>query len=182
MTEHFLVKTDTASPKRGPNQIFANWTVAERLLAAVAVKIELPPTQHALMCQRKATIEAHLERDGSPLKGHIRLFYQQGSVAIGATVKAKLRDEGFDIDIIVELLHRGNLTPAQVLDLLFQAMRGEPGSRYYDCTVRQSRCVTVHYADGMHLDLSPSVCSPRWSWLRSRSVSLTAIRSGNTLT
>jgi hypothetical protein len=157
MNEHFLVKTDTAPPKGGPNQIIPNWSVAERLLAAVAVKIELPPTQHTLMCQRKATIEAHLERDGSPLKGHIRLFYQQGSVAIGATVKAKLRDEGFDIDIIVELLHLGSLTPAQVLDLLFQAMRGEPGSRYYDCTVRQSRCVTVHYADGMHLDLSPSV-------------------------
>lgn len=157
MTEHFPTKTNTMPMTGEPSQVTPNWSVAERLLAAVAVKIELPPTQHALMCQRKATIEAHLERDGSPLKGHIRLFYQQGSVAIGATIKAKLRDEGFDIDIIVELMHSGSRTPAQVLDLLFQAMRGEPGSRYYDCTVRQSRCVTVHYADGMHLDLSPSI-------------------------
>jgi hypothetical protein len=90
MTEHFLTKKSTTPTQGGLNQIVPHWSVAERLLAAVAVKIELPPTQHTLMCQRKATIETHLEREGSPLKGHIRLFYQQGSVAIGATIKAKL--------------------------------------------------------------------------------------------
>lgn len=131
--------------------------IGERLLVSTAIKIELPPSQHALMVQRKAAIEKHLEREGSALKGLIRLFYQQGSVAIGATIRAKFRQEGFDIDIIVELLERGSLTPAEVLDLLYEAMRGEPGSRYYDCTERQSRCVTVYYADGMHLDLSPAV-------------------------
>ncbi|MFG6082635.1 nucleotidyltransferase [Paracoccus litorisediminis] len=131
--------------------------LGEHLLASTAIKIELPPSQHALMVQRKAAIEKHLEREGSSLRGLIRLFYQQGSVAIGATIRAKFRQEGFDIDIIVELLGRGSLTPAQVLDLLYEAMRGEPGSRYYDCTERQSRCVTVYYADGMHLDLSPAV-------------------------
>ena len=82
------------------------------------------------MVQRKAAIEKHLEREGSPLKGLIRLFYQQGSVAIGATIRAKFRQEGFDIDIIVELLGRGNLTPAQVLDLLYEA-----------CLLYTSRCV-----------------------------------------
>jgi hypothetical protein len=142
-------------PANGNFRPFA--MIGERLLASTAIKIELPPSQHALMVQRKAAIEKHLEREGSPLKGLIRLFYQQGSVAIGATIRAKFRQEGFDIDIIVELLGRGNLTPAQVLDLLYEAMRGDPGSRYYDCTERQSRCVTVYYADGMHLDLSPAV-------------------------
>lgn len=130
-------------------------SVAEQMLAAVAIKIELPPSMHALLAERKAAIEKHLERDGSPLKGKVRLFYQQGSVAIGATIRAKFRFEGFDIDIIVELATSG-LTPWQALELLYQAMRGEPGSRYYDMTERQTRCVTVHYADGMHLDLSPA--------------------------
>jgi len=60
--------------------------------------------------ERKAAIEKHLERDGSPLKGKVRLFYQQGSVAIGATIRAKFRFEGFDIDIIVELVTPG-MTP-----------------------------------------------------------------------
>lgn len=141
-------------------------SLGERLLASTAIKIELPPSQHALMVQRKAAIEKHLEREGSPLKGLIRLFYQQGSVAIGATIKAKSRSEGFDIDIIVELVVSG-LAPGQVLDLLYAAMRGEKGSRYYDCTERQTRCVTVHYGDGMHIDLSPSVLIDEWDPRRS---------------
>ncbi|MEO0486917.1 MAG: nucleotidyltransferase [Pseudomonadota bacterium] len=125
------------------------------MLTAVAIKIELPPSKHALLRERKEAIEKHLERDGSPLKGRVRLFYQQGSVAIGATIRAKFRFEGFDIDIIVELLDQG-LTPFDALNLLYVAMTGEPGSRYYKMTERQTRCVTVHYSDGMHLDLSPS--------------------------
>lgn len=128
----------------------------ERLLAAAAVKIELPPSQHALLADRKAAIEKHLEREDSPLKGLIRLFYQQGSVAIGATIRAKFRFEGFDIDIIVELMV-SRMTPCEILDLLYEAVRGEKGSRYYDMTSRQSRCVTITYADDMHIDLSPSV-------------------------
>jgi hypothetical protein len=130
-------------------------SVAEQMLAAVAIKIELPPSMHALLAERKAAIEKHLERDGSPLKGKVRLFYQQGSVAIGATIRAKFRSEGFDIDIIVEFTTPG-MTPWQALELLYVAMRGERGSRYYDMTERQTRCVTIHYADGMHLDLSPA--------------------------
>lgn len=134
----------------------APWdSISEQMLAAVAIKIELPPSMHALLAERKAAIEKHLERDGSPLKGKVRLFYQQGSVAIGATIRAKFRFEGFDIDIIVELITSG-LTPWQALELLYEAMRGEPGSRYHDMVERQTRCVTVLYADGMHIDLSPA--------------------------
>lgn len=80
--------------------------------------------------------------EGSPLRGLIRLFYQQGSVAIGATIRAKFRFEGFDIDIIVELMVSG-MTPCEVLDLVYKAVRGEKGARYYDMTTRQSRCVTI---------------------------------------
>lgn len=131
-------------------------SLSERLLASVAIKIELPPSQYLLMAKRKQAIENHLQRDGSPLQDKIRIFYQQGSVAIGATIKAKFREDGFDIDIIVELMI-DEITPSEALDLLYEAMRGDAGSRYYDCTERQTRCVTVRYADGMHIDLSPSV-------------------------
>ncbi|WP_412553199.1 nucleotidyltransferase [Shimia sp. MIT1388] len=141
-------------------------SISEQMLAAVAIKIELPPSMHALLSERKAAIEKHLERDGSPLKGKVRLFYQQGSVAIGATIRAKFRFEGFDIDIIVELMTSG-MTPWQALELLYEAMRGQPGSRYYNMTERQSRCVTVHYADGMHLDLSPAELIDEWDARRS---------------
>ena len=131
-------------------------TLAERFLASVAVKIELLPSQQALMVQHKQAIERHLQRNGSPLKDRIRIFYQQGSVAIGATIKAKFRDEGFDIDIIAEL-DVDEIKPAEALDLLYETMRGKPDSRYYECTERQTRCVTVRYKDEMHIDLSPSI-------------------------
>jgi hypothetical protein len=134
----------------------SSWdSIGEQMLAAVAIKIELPPSQHALLAERKSAIERHLEREGSPLRGLVRLYYQQGSVAIGATIRGKLRNEGFDIDIIVELALHG-LSPSVALDLLYEAIRGEKGSRYFSMTERQTRCVTVHYADGMHLDLSPA--------------------------
>lgn len=146
----------------------APWDISEVMLATAAIKVELPPSMHRLLAERKAAIEKHLERDGSPLKDKIRLFYQQGSVAIGATIRARFRSEGFDIDIIVELMTLG-LEPCQALNLLYEAMRGQPGSRYHDKTERQTRCVTVHYEDGMHLDLSPSELidesDPRYSFI-----------------
>ncbi|HRD68113.1 MAG TPA: nucleotidyltransferase [Candidatus Competibacter sp.] len=137
------------------------------MLAATAIKIELPPSQHRLAVERKRALENHLERDGSPLKGLIRIFYQQGSMAIGSTIKAKFRDEGFDIDIMVEMIVGLSAGPCHILNLLHDAVRGEPGSRYFGCTERQTRCVTVYYADGMHLDLTPAVLldalNPRFS-------------------
>jgi hypothetical protein len=44
-----------------------------------------------------------------------------------------------------------------VLDALYRAIRGESGSRYYDNTIRHTRCVCVTYEDGMHVDLTPAV-------------------------
>jgi hypothetical protein len=44
-----------------------------------------------------------------------------------------------------------------VLDALYRAIRGEPGSRYYDKATRHTRCVCVTYEDGMHIDLTPAV-------------------------
>lgn len=138
-----------------PNRKFSE-TIAERLLKLTAVRVELPPSQHRLACERKAAIERHLERDESPLAGRITIFYQQGSMAIGATIRAKRREDGYDIDIVVEVDLPYSIGANDLLDLLYRAVRGERGSRYYDCTARQTRCVTIYYADGMHIDLSPT--------------------------
>jgi hypothetical protein len=48
------------------------------------------------------------------------------------------------------------MAPQQALDLLYKAVRGEKGSRYYGMTERQTRCVTINYQGGMHIDLSPA--------------------------
>ena len=97
------------------------------------------------------------------------LTYAQGSMAYNATIARKLRTDEFDIDLIAQIIVRPGVTAKQVLDELYEAVRGEPGSRYYKMVERRNRCVTVDYADGMHLDITPAVLvegrSPRTSFI-----------------
>jgi hypothetical protein len=129
---------------------------ADILLADVAVRVQLPPSLYEVATERYETIQNWIERDDSPLRGLVLRFYPQGSMAIDATIASKAKNDEFDIDIIAELNLRSDIDPKVVLDLLYQAIRGKPGSRYFDKTRRQTRCVTVDYAD-MHLDLTPVV-------------------------
>lgn len=130
--------------------------VGEILLAETAIRIELPPSLHQLAVDRSEAVQKHTERSDSPLCDHVRWFYPQGSMAIRATIKARRSEDGFDIDIVAELILPPGLTPAQILDLLFEAINGPPGSKYHGMVERQTRCVTVYYADGMHLDITPA--------------------------
>ena len=98
-----------------------------------------------------------IDRPGSPLHGLVALMYPQGSMAIGATIARASDREEYDIDVIVALLIARDSDPEVVLDALYHAIRGEPGSRYYDKTTRHTRCVCVTYEDGMHIDLTPAV-------------------------
>jgi hypothetical protein len=133
------------------------------LLADVAIRVQLSATDHTKAESRYHTINEWLERDGSPLQGRVKLLYPQGSMAIGATIASRLRTDEFDIDIIAELLFPLDARPRAVLDLLYESIRGEPGSRYYTMTTRHTRCVAVKYADDMHLDLTPAVLVPAQS-------------------
>lgn len=148
------------------NQILRNLETSgfmdplDALLADIAIRVQLSATDYGKAESRYQTISDYLDRDGSPLQGLVDLLYPQGSMAIDATIASRLRTDEFDIDIVVELA-LGLGVPAQVvLDLLYRAMRGDPGSRYYSMVERRTRCVTVHYADDMHLDLTPAVLIP----------------------
>jgi hypothetical protein len=132
-------------------------TIPDMLLADTAIRIQLTPTHHDLAVARYEAINDWLDRPESPLCGRVALMYSQGSMAIGATIASKLRTDEFDIDIIAELAIRADADPEAVLDLLYRSIRGERGSRYYSMTTRRNRCVTVTYADGMHLDITPAV-------------------------
>ena len=127
--------------------------VVEELLIRTAVRIELPPSLHALAVDRYEAIRKHIERDGSPLKDRVRLFYPQGSMAIRATIRSRKREEGYDIDIVAEFVLPHWMPPATILDLLFTAINGEKGSRYHGKVRRQSRCITVEYEDGIPASL-----------------------------
>lgn len=143
--------------------------LGEILLAGTAIRIELPPSQHKLAVDRYEAVRKHIERATSPLCDRVRAFYPQGSMAIRATIKSRRRTDGFDIDIIAELILPHAMLPGTVLDILFEAINGPPGSQYHGMTERQSRCVTVYYADGMHLDITPTLLiseiDPRLSYL-----------------
>lgn len=131
--------------------------IEDLLLADLAIRIQLNPTNYRKVVERYKTLNEHLERESSPLAGIVALLYPQGSVSIGATIASRLTTDEFDVDVVVQLLIALLSDPAEVLDTLYKAIRGERGSRYYDCTVRRSRCVTVNYADGMHVDFTPMV-------------------------
>lgn len=129
---------------------------ADTLLADIAIRVQLTPTQYSLAQQRYTTVHQWIERSGSPLEERVLQFHTQGSMAIGATVASRLQYDEHDIDLIAELDIASNTPPCEVLDLLQDAIRGEPGSRYYDKVGRHSRCIQIRY-EGMHLDITPMV-------------------------
>lgn len=145
-----------STPNSPPSPLGSDAPLAELLLADTAIRIELPPSLHQTAVDRYEAIRTHIEREDSPLFDRVKWFYPQGSMAIGATIKSKRRADGYDIDIVAELLLPSTTPPGDVLDLLFEAINGPKGSKYHGMVERQTRCVTVYYADGMHLDVTPS--------------------------
>ena len=127
------------------------------LLADVAIRVQLSRTDYGKAVERYETINEWIEREDSRLKDRVQLCYPQGSMAIGATIASRLRTDEFDIDVVAQLGLPHDVSPKVALDLLFEAIRGKPGSRYHRIAKRRTRCVTVNYADDMHMDVTPAV-------------------------
>jgi hypothetical protein len=123
----------------------------DAILVEIAINLQLPPGLHTKAVARYEAVRRYIERDGSPLKDRVAAFYPQGSMAIDATISTRGADDEYDLDIIAELLAAG-LTPTQVMDLLEAALAG-----YQANVIRQTRCITIRYADGMHLDVTPAI-------------------------
>lgn len=125
----------------------------DRMLAEIAFSIQLPPSLHAKAVSRYEAVRKHLEASAS-FRDRIEHFYPQGSMAIDATISTRGTDDEYDIDIIAQLggpFH--DIEPLDVLKELECALDG-----YRGLTIkRQTRCVTLNYADNMHLDISPVV-------------------------
>ena len=123
----------------------------DAVLAEVALSIQLPPGLHAKAVDRYEAVRKHIERPGSPLVDRVAYFYPQGSMRIDATISTRGTDDEYDIDIVAELTG-GDLSPEAMLNDLHQALKDYPVQK----VVRQTRCVTLYYADGMHLDVTPA--------------------------
>ncbi len=133
--------------------------VRDVLLSDVAIRIQLSPSNYRLAVERVETLAAWLDREGSELAGRVVLVYAQGSMAINATIASCLTGDECDIDAIAQLHLPSGTTPRQGLDLLYRSIKGEKGSRYYSVTRRNTRCVTVDYAE-MHVDVTPAELIP----------------------
>jgi hypothetical protein len=134
----------------------ANYSAIDVMLADVAIRIQLSPTDYQGAVDHYHAIHEWIERDASPLFGFVLDFYPQGGFAIGATVARHATDDEFDIDVMAQLSCRTDVDPELVLSTLDEAIRAERGSRYHDKADRKTRCSTVYY-DGMHLDVTPTV-------------------------
>ncbi len=67
--------------------------INEILLADIALKIQLTPTEHDDAVAHYGAIEDWLERDGSPLKGKVLRLYPQGSMAIHTSISSNQEKE-----------------------------------------------------------------------------------------
>lgn len=126
----------------------------DRLLAEIAFSIQLPPSLHQKAVDRYEAVRQYLESTSSVFKDQIEHFYPQGSMSIDATISTKGTDDEYDLDIVAQLGGRFRfMSPLQILIELEKALKGYRGLK----VVRQTRCVTLYYQDGMHLDISPSI-------------------------
>lgn len=140
------------NPKTTPMRLFEATDV---LLLDVARKVRLQEAGHKLLVERFDTMTAFVNRPESSLNGKIRRIYPQGGMSIGAGVSSKVDTDEFDIDMIMETIGLTHLSPRALLDFVFDALNGEPGSRYHGKVTRKTRCVTIDYAE-MHLDITPA--------------------------
>ena len=126
------------------------------LLADIVIRLQLSRSAYREAVRHYEAIQRCIERDTSPLNGRVSVCYPQGSMAIQATVASRLTSDEHDLDVVAELSLPRDIDPRTPLDLLYEAIRGDPRSMYRSKARRRRRCVTVEYSN-MHLDITPSV-------------------------
>src|SRR2546421_355097 len=87
-------------------------------------------------------------REGSPLEGLVTECYPSGSFATGTAIASRVAKDQHDVDVVMEIDVAADAAPSIMLEALFNAINGEPGSRYHGKVTQNSRCVTVEYGDG----------------------------------
>jgi hypothetical protein len=131
----------------------------DAILADIAINLQLPPGLHCQAGNRYDAVRRYVERKGSPLENRVDRFYPQGSMAIDSTISTRGTDDEYDLDVVAELQISPLTPPYEALDLLYRSLEDYPVQK----VVRQTRCITLRYADRMHLDITPSARLPQSS-------------------
>jgi hypothetical protein len=125
----------------------------DRILGEIALSVQLPPSLHDQAQGRYQAVRRHLEAT-TAFRDQIEHFYPQGSMAIDATISTRGTDDEYDLDIVTQLGSRfRHLPPLDILLALETALSDYPVQK----VLRQTRCVTLFYADKMHLDVTPAL-------------------------
>lgn len=140
-------------------QKIAQFSVQDVLLADVAVRIQLSPTEYVTATKHYEVMGEWIDRPGSPLHGLVDGFYAQGGFSTGSTIAGHNDRCDYDLDAMAVINWRPDVDPEYALATLHQAIAAEKGSRYFDKSERKTRCTQVRYTD-MHLDVTPSVLLP----------------------
>jgi len=124
------------------------------LLLDLATSIEPSDADRRVIDSRYRALKTHLERPTSALSKYLRddesRIYAQGSISISAAIVSGDKDDRFDVDAMVEFEVPADWSNDQALDMLFDGLQGFPGAEEI---VRNTRCVTVHFAF-MHMDVT----------------------------
>ncbi len=128
---------------------------ADALLMDVARRIQLSKTKHETAETNFRALCQHVDREGSPLQKKVLECYPSGSFATGTAIASRVAKNQHDVDVVIELDVPPHSAPNVMLGLLFEAINGEPGSRYHGMVTQNSRCITVKYGDGTTVDLMP---------------------------
>ena len=128
---------------------------ADALLMDVARRIQLTKTKHEAAERNFRALCQHVDREGSPLHQLVSECYPSGSFAIGTAIASRVAKDQHDVDVVIELNISSITVPHLVIDTLYDAINGDPNSRYYGKVAKKSRCVTVTYEDNTTVDLMP---------------------------
>ncbi|SCK42593.1 hypothetical protein VAR608DRAFT_4083 [Variovorax sp. HW608] len=136
------------------------------LADAIAVANEPTPSQLEAL-ERSYMATGQFVMDSPEFKGLVLQVHAQGSRAIGTLVRPRReRPEGFDVDIVIRLqrdaLVRFGNSPVRLINELHKVIERYANAHGLALT-RWERCVTLEYADGMCVDLTPIVEDERFS-------------------
>jgi hypothetical protein len=98
----------------------ASYSVLDVMLADIAIRIQLTPTDYQAAIAHYETINEWIDRDESPLHGRVQLLYSQGGFMIGATTARHSTDADFDIDIMAQIDWPANIDPEIALSTLLR--------------------------------------------------------------
>ncbi|WP_420607993.1 nucleotidyltransferase [Novosphingopyxis sp.] len=133
----------------------------EAALMDTARSLQLTLSMHEEATRRYEALARHVDRSGSPLEDDVAEVYPSGSFAIHAAIRSKIKRDQHDVDAVLEISLPLDTKPSVMLDKLYSAIVNTNDERYRGLKVeRNSRCVTVHYSDGVTVDLMPVVRLP----------------------